>query len=107
MNDERTVDVGPYPLRLPDFWYEAREVREKPGFFGFDAIATPGFSFGFYVLVGRGADAGERERLLEAQVRGKGAQRRRAVRQHLLQGAEYETSRRRAATSCHCASHNS
>lgn len=65
------VHVGPYPLRLPDFWYEKGVVREKPGFFGYNAIATPGVSFDFYVIVGRGRDGAERERLLEAQIKGK------------------------------------
>ncbi|MFY0573214.1 hypothetical protein ACN28S_01560 [Cystobacter fuscus] len=71
MTEPKSVHVGPYPLRLPEFWYEEGDVREKPGFFGYNAIAIAGVSFDFYVIVGRGRDEEERRRYIDGFVRGK------------------------------------
>lgn len=71
MTEPNIVHVGPYPLRLPEFWYGEGNVREKPGFFGYNAVAIAGVSFDFYVIVGRGRDEEERRRLVEQFVAGK------------------------------------
>lgn len=63
------VSVGPYLLTLPDFWVGG-ELREKPGFFGYNAIAVEGVSFAFNVIVGRGDDAEERQRIVDAMAAG-------------------------------------
>ncbi|APR82760.1 Hypothetical protein A7982_08109 [Minicystis rosea] len=75
MTETKMVHVGPYPLRLPDLWYEEGDVREKPGFFGYNAIATAGVSFDFYVIVGRGQDEEERRRYVDGFVKGKAPMR--------------------------------
>ncbi|AGP39021.1 hypothetical protein SCE1572_33800 [Sorangium cellulosum So0157-2] len=71
MMEPKIVHVGPYPLRLPELWYEEGDVREKPGFFGYNAVAIVGVSFDFYVLVGRGRDEEERRRHVDGFVKGK------------------------------------
>jgi len=65
------VRVGPYTLLLPDFWEEPGTVREKAGFFGYNAVAMPGVSFDFYVMIGRAGDPAEREKLVSAFAQGK------------------------------------
>ncbi|WP_438008366.1 hypothetical protein WME89_06465 [Sorangium sp. So ce321] len=71
MIEPKLVHVGPYPLRLTEFWYEEGDVREKPGFFGYNAVALVGVSFDFYVIVGRGRDEEERRRHVDGFVKGK------------------------------------
>jgi hypothetical protein len=75
MSEQRTIQIGPYPLLLPDFWHEPGTVREKPGFFGYNAVATPGVSFDLYAIAGVGDDPDERARLVDAHVRGMAPQR--------------------------------
>lgn len=71
MTNPRIVHVGPYPLHLPDFWCDEGDVREKPGFFRYNAVAIAGVSFDFYAIVGRGRDQEERQRLVDGFVAGK------------------------------------
>lgn len=77
------VRVGPYPLQLPDFWGEG-SVREKPGFFGYNAVAIDGVSFALNVLSDLGKDADERARLIGAMVKGYSPQR------HLTQRTSFQ-----------------
>jgi len=65
----QTVQVGPYELRLTDFWVNG-DVVEKPGLARFNGVAAPGVSFDFTVLLGAGADTAERAKVLAAFAKG-------------------------------------
>lgn len=92
MDFARLAQVGPYSLRLPDFWYESPPVREKPGFFGYNAIATPGVSFDFYVFLGRGDDHDLRHEIVAASLRSKSPARHHDERE-VFHGIPFERHR--------------
>ena len=85
------VKVGPYELQLPEFWGSG-SVREKPGFFGYNAVAVEGVSFALNVLSGLGSDAAERARLVEALVNGYAPQRH-TTEKSSFQGTVFESHR--------------
>lgn len=63
----RTVAVGPYPLRLPDFW-EDISLRDKPPLHASNSLVGPGVSFDFAVILGIGDDEEERARIEQAML---------------------------------------
>lgn len=68
------TSVGPYSLQLPDFWVSG-SLREKPGFFGYNAVAVPGVSFALNVLVNFGDNTEEKQRIVNGMVSGYAPQR--------------------------------
>lgn len=92
MPPSNTIDVGGYVLTLPDFWQESGEVRERPGFFGYNAVATGGVSFDLSVILGRSQDVEERKLLVNAMLEGY-APERHQVTQETFRGTALERHR--------------
>lgn len=84
------VEVGPYKLQLPAF-FERGSVRAKPGFAGYNTTAGD-VSFALNVLLERGGDTDERERLVDSLVAGYGPERH-LVRRSTFQGIPIEAHR--------------
>lgn len=84
------ISVGPYALKLPDFWVSGSS-REKPGFFGYNAVAIPGVSFAFNVIVNC-SDDNEKARVIDGLVSGYAPERHLSARSQFL-GITFEAHR--------------
>ena len=87
----RSVRVGSYTLELPASWGTGA-VRAQPGISVYNAVAAPGVSFAFNVMVGIAGDTQERTRLVDAMVTAYGAGEH-VVTWEMLDGIELERHR--------------